>query len=146
MRTWPTRREAAEEAGRVVRAFGPEARVVLLVACPAAGPWLARRSPMLIDLVNAAHPALLVAGTAAYVAALLWVMAHDVERLRWRREFSGWQTVLRDRVARSAPPATPVLGSGWLARRRWHRTYGCGWRSVQRDRVARRRWDRRDAQ
>ena len=101
---------------------------------------------MLIDLVNAAHPALLVAGTAAYVAALLWVMAHDVERLRWRREFSGWQTVLRDRVARSAPPATPVLGSGWLARRRWHRTYGCGWRSVQRDRVARRRWDRRDAQ
>ena len=101
---------------------------------------------MLIDLVNAAHPALLVAGTAAYVAALLWVMALDVERWRWRREFSGWQTVLRDRVARSAPPATPVLGSGWLARRRWHRTYGCGWRSVQRDRVARRRWDRRDAQ
>ena len=38
VRTWPTRREAAEEAGRVVRAFGPEAQVVLLVACPAPGP------------------------------------------------------------------------------------------------------------
>ena len=32
------RREAAEEAGRVVRAFGTEARVVLLVACPVPGP------------------------------------------------------------------------------------------------------------
>ena len=29
-----TRREAAEEAGRVVRAFGPEARVVLLATVP----------------------------------------------------------------------------------------------------------------
>lgn len=39
-RSSPTRREAAE-AGRVVRAFGAEARVVLLVACPA--PALARQ-------------------------------------------------------------------------------------------------------
>ena len=97
---------------------------------------------MLIDLVNAAQPALLVAGTAAYVAALLWVMAHDVQRWRWRREFSGWQTILRDRVARVAPPAPPILGSGCLARRRWHRTYGYGWRRVQRTRIASRRWDR----
>ena len=96
---------------------------------------------MLIDLIWSAHPALLVVGTAAYVAALMWVMAYDVERLRWRREFSGWQTVLRDRVARVAAPAPPIIGSGYLARRRWHRTYGCGWRSVQRQRIARRRWD-----
>ena len=34
MRTWETRREAAEEAGRVVRAFGTEARVVLLATVP----------------------------------------------------------------------------------------------------------------
>ena len=67
---------------------------------------------MLIDLIWSAHPALLVVGTAAYVAALMWVMAYDVERLRWRREFSGWQTVLRDRVARVAAPAPPIIGSG----------------------------------
>ena len=36
-RTWETRREAAEEAGRVVRAFGTAARVVLLTACPVPG-------------------------------------------------------------------------------------------------------------
>ena len=35
-RTGETRHEAAEEAGRVVRAFGPEARVVLLAAVPMA--------------------------------------------------------------------------------------------------------------
>ena len=44
VRTWPTRREAAEEAGRVVRAFGPAAQVVLLVACPRRGPsWAGGR-------------------------------------------------------------------------------------------------------
>ena len=36
-RNWETRRAAAEEAGRVVRAFGTAARVVLPTACPAAG-------------------------------------------------------------------------------------------------------------
>ena len=92
---------------------------------------------MLIDLIWSAHPALLVAVTAAYVAVLMWVMAYDVERLRWQREFSGWRAILRDRLARVAAPAPPVLGSGCLARRRWHRTYGCGWRSVQRHRIAR---------
>ena len=33
-RTWETRREAAKEAGRVVRAFGTEARIVLLATVP----------------------------------------------------------------------------------------------------------------
>ena len=67
---------------------------------------------MLIDLIWSAHPALLVAVTAAYVAALMWVMAYDVERLRWQREFSGWRAILRDRLARVAAPAPrrPRLG------------------------------------
>ena len=94
---------------------------------------------MLIDLIRTA---LLVAATAVYAAALLQVLAWDVTRLRWEREFSGWRTVLRDRVARGAAPATPIIvGCGCFARRRWHRAYGCGWRRVQRARIAARRWD-----
>ena len=97
---------------------------------------------MLIDLIWAVPPPLLLAATVAYAAALLQVIAWDVTRLRWR-EFSGWRTVLRDRVARCAPPAPPIIfGCGYFARRRWHRTYGCGWRRVQRARIAARRWDR----
>ena len=73
VRTWPTRREAAEEAGRVGACLRPRgARRAVGRVSRAGRPGWARRSPMLIDLVNAAHPALLVAGTAAYVAALLW--------------------------------------------------------------------------
>ncbi len=98
---------------------------------------------MLIDLIWSAPPALLVAATAAYAAVLMQVMARDVTRLRWR-EFDGWRTILRDRVARGrgTAPAPPILGCGYFARRRWHRTYGCGWRSLQRARIAARRWDR----
>jgi len=93
---------------------------------------------MLTDLILP-PPALLVAVTAAYAAALMWLLAVDVEHLRWRRDLSGWQTIQRDRVARVAPPTPPILGSGYFARRRWHRAYGYGWRSVQRRRVAHRR-------
>ena len=95
---------------------------------------------MLIDLIWAAPPVLLVAATAAYAAALLQVLAWDVTRLRWR-EFDGWRTILRDRVARGAAPAPPIVGCGYFACRRWHRVYGCGWRRVQRARIAARRWD-----
>ena len=91
---------------------------------------------MLIDLVWSAPPALLVAVTAAYVSGLLWALAEDVLRFRWR-EFHGWRVLQRARVARVGPPVAPVLGSGYFARRRWHRAYGCGWRSVQRHRIAR---------
>ena len=101
---------------------------------------------MLIDLVNAAHPALLVAATAVYAAALLWLLAWDVQRARWQREFGGWQALQRDRVARVAQPVATILSFGFRARLRWVRENGCGWRSVQRDRIKRRRWDRRDAQ
>ena len=97
---------------------------------------------MLIELIWSAPPALLVAATAAYAAALMQVMAWDVTRLRWEREFGGWRAILRDRVARmGAAPAPPIVGCGYFARRRWHRVYGGGWRSVQRARVAARRWD-----
>lgn len=95
---------------------------------------------MLNDFFWLAPPGVLVAATSTYAAALMWLMAYDVERLRWRREFSGWQTILRERVARGAPPTMPIIvGCGYLARQRWHRAYGCGWRSVQRARIARRR-------
>lgn len=97
---------------------------------------------MLIDSIWSAPPALLVVATAAYAAALMWLLAYDVTRLRFAREFTGWQAVLRGRMARVAPPPAPILGTGYFARRRWHRTYGCGWRRVQRRRIARRRYDR----
>ena len=95
---------------------------------------------MFMDLFWLAPPGVLVVATSTYAAVLMWLMACDVERLRWRREFSGWQTILRERVARGAPPALPsVVGCGYFACRRWHRAYGCGWRNVQRARIARRR-------
>ena len=97
---------------------------------------------MLIEMIWEAPPVLLVAVTAAYAAVLLQVMAWDVTRLRWEREFNGWRIVLRDRVARGAPPAAPIIGCGYFACRRWHRAYGCGWRRLQRARIAARRWDR----
>ena len=97
---------------------------------------------MLIDLIWTAPPVLLVVATAVSAAALMQLMAWDVTRLRWEREFSGWRTILRERVARGAGPAPPILGCGYFARRRWHRRYGCGWRRLQRGRVAARRCDR----
>ena len=100
---------------------------------------------MSVSAVPPAAPSLLVVvvvATAAYAAALLQVIAFDVTRWRWLREFDGWRTILRDRVARCAPPAAaPVAGCGCFARCRWHRAYGNGWRRVQRARIAARRWD-----
>ena len=89
-----------------------------------------------------AHPALLVAVTAAYAAGLMWLLAYDVERLRFHREFDGWHTIQRDRVLARFAPAPMLLGLGYLARRRWHRSFGWGWRRLQRHRIACRRWDR----
>jgi len=97
---------------------------------------------VLIDSIWSAHPALLVAATAAYAAGLMWLLAYDVTRLRFSREFNGWQAVLRERLARVAAPTPPIIGTGCFARWRWHRTYGYGWRRVQRCRIDRRRYDR----
>ena len=93
---------------------------------------------MLIDLIWTASPALLVVVTAAYATALMWLLAVDVEYLRWRQEFSGWRAIQHDRVLARFAPSPMLLGLGYFARRRWQRTYGCGWRSVQRHRIARR--------
>ena len=97
---------------------------------------------MLTELLRAAPPALLVGATAVYAAALLWLLAWDVQRARWQREFGGWQALQRDRVARVAQPVAAILRLGALQRWRWQRENGCGWRSVQRDRIKRRRWER----
>ena len=98
---------------------------------------------MLIDLIWAAPPVLLVAATAAYAAALLQVMAWDVTRLRWHREFDGWRTILRDRVRQRrgtdhadhrrlrllrVPPLAPHLRLGLAPRTaRPHRRTALGW-------------------
>ena len=44
----------------------------------------------------------------------MWLMALDVERVCWQREFDGWRAILRDRVAKAPPPAPPIPGLGLL--------------------------------
>ena len=91
---------------------------------------------MLIDL---GWSALLVAASAAYAGwAAVGASGGRASASAGAVSFSGWQAMLqRARVAKVGPPAAPVLGSGYFARRRWHRAYGCGWRSVQRHRIDR---------
>ena len=45
---------------------------------------------------------LLVAAVAAYALTLLHLIAREVQRVRWRREFDGWRIVQRQRIARRA--------------------------------------------
>ncbi len=45
---------------------------------------------------------LLVAGVTAYALTLLHLIAREVQRVRWRREFDGWRIVQRQRIARRA--------------------------------------------
>ena len=45
---------------------------------------------------------LLVAGVTAYALTLLHLIAREVHRVRWRREFDGWRIVQRQRIARRA--------------------------------------------
>ena len=63
---------------------------------------------MLVDLIVAAPAPLLVAGVAVYAAAVLHLVARDVERARWRRQFGGWRALQRDRIERLAQPAAPL--------------------------------------
>ena len=42
---------------------------------------------MLVDLIVAAPAPLLVAGVAVYAAVMLHLVARDIERARWQREF-----------------------------------------------------------
>ena len=41
---------------------------------------------------------LLVAGVTGYSLTLLHLIARDVQRARWRREFDGWRIVQRQRI------------------------------------------------
>ena len=45
---------------------------------------------------------LLVAGVAGYSLTLLYLIAREVQRVRWRREFDGWRIIQRQRIARRA--------------------------------------------
>ena len=45
---------------------------------------------------------LLVAAVAGYSLTLLHLIAREVQRVRWRREFDGWRIIQRERIARRA--------------------------------------------
>ena len=91
---------------------------------------------MLIDLIGAQPPLLLAVCAAVYAAAVLHLVARDIERARWQRQFGGWRALQRDRLDRVALP-TPVLHALLAARRRHLPTCGRGWRAVQRHRIER---------
>ena len=84
---------------------------------------------MLIGLLG---DVLLVAGVSAYALTLLHLIARDVQRVRWRREFDGWRVLQRDRIARHRM-ALSLAG---------HVECRSGWIGLQRQRLARRRCDR----
>ena len=45
---------------------------------------------------------LLVASVTAYALTLLHLIAREVQRVRWRREFDGWRIIQRERITRRA--------------------------------------------
>ena len=91
---------------------------------------------MLVDLIVAAPAPLLVAGVTVYAAVMLHLVARDVERARWQREFGGWRALQRDRIERLAQPAAPLSFALLAGVTRPHPV--SGWRAVQRHRIARR--------
>ena len=84
--------------------------------------------------VETPAPLLLVA-VAVYAAAVLHLVAHDIERARWQRQFGGWRALQHDRIRRVAQPAVPLLAR--FARPRPVRGADGGWRAVQRHRIER---------
>lgn len=93
---------------------------------------------MLIDLLAAAPAPLLAAGAAVYAAIVLHLVAKDIERAKWQRQFGGWRALQHDRIRRVAQPAVPlpVLLAG-CARLLTERSCRSGWRAVQRHRIER---------
>ena len=86
-------------------------------------------------LLHVALPApLLVAGVALYATCILHLVAREIERARWQRQFGGWRALQRDRADRTTQPILRAL----LAARR-HHLPACsgGWRAVQRHRIER---------
>ena len=90
---------------------------------------------MLIDLLGGA-PALVAAGAAVYAAAVLHLVAKEIERAKWQRQFGGWRALQRDRIDRGAGPAAPPLAA-LLAGFARPRPVSGGWRAVQRHRIER---------
>ena len=88
---------------------------------------------MLIDLLGAA-PALVAGAVAVYAAIVLHLVAKDIKRARWQREYGGWRALQRDRLDRRAQPS-PVLRA--LLAVRGHHLPACrkNWKAVQRHRI-----------
>ena len=76
---------------------------------------------------------LLVASVTVYAVAVLHLVARDVERARWQRQFGGWRVLQRYRIDRAWQPI-PFLRALQAARLP---TCGSGWRAVQRHRIDR---------
>ena len=103
---------------------------------------------MLTDLITDA-PALLIALVAVYAAIVLPVVARDMERARWQRQFGGWRTLQRDRIDDCGTAGAgghrfallPRL-AGLVDWSRIEHDCGAGWTDLQRHRLARRRYDR----
>ena len=88
-------------------------------------------------LLHVETPApLLIAGVALYATCILHLVAKEIERARWQRQFGGWRALQRDRVDRTTQPI-PFLRALLAARRRHLPTGGGGWRAVQRHRIER---------
>ena len=94
---------------------------------------------MLIDLIAAAPAPLLATCVAVYAAAVLHLVARDIERARWQRQFGGWRALQRDRITGRGAPAIPLqrLLRASFARLRAVRSRSSGWRAVQRHRIER---------
>ena len=94
---------------------------------------------MLIDVIAGAPDSLLIVAVSVYAACILHLVARDIERARWQREFGGWRALQRDRIERLAQPAAPLSFALLAGVTRPHPV--SGWRAVQRHRIARRaRW------
>lgn len=93
---------------------------------------------MLIDLLGGS-PALVAACVAVYAAAVLHLVAKDIERARWQRQFGGWKALHRVRITGRGAPAIPLLRAmrASFACLLAERPRGSGWRAVQRYRIER---------
>ena len=92
---------------------------------------------MLIDLIAVQPPLLLAGAVVVYAATVLHLVARDIERAQWQRQFGGWRALQRDRVDRTAQPI-PVLRALLAARRHHLPPCGSSWQAVQRHRIERR--------
>ena len=73
---------------------------------------------------------------AVFTATVLHLVARDIERARWQRQFGGWRALQRDRITGRGAPAVPLLRV--LQASFAGRSCGSGWRAVQRHRIERR--------